>query len=222
MVDPISIVAALKAAADTAETLGLLRALIGGDELDRLLDHLDSTFGETTALSAAQLESWKQDKDFCAAVLALSYTADWESHRSDLLAAVLGLTAADPRNPREDELALAKKVVEEIELYLPYAKQGDEVTRYVGRQTQLTIERTASPLPELDWTPERGSDLFEELGASDPTEAAVLQRALKGKDLRCEIPGLLAAPPSWLAEGSGAMWEVLAASAEGWGFGLRL
>ena len=217
MVDPISIVAALQAAADTAETLGLLRALIGGDELDRLLDHLDSTFGETTGLSAAQLESWKQDKEFCAALLAVSYTADWESHRGDLLAAVLGLTAADPGTPREDELALAERVVDEIEFFLPYAKQGDEVTRYVGRQTQLTVERSAAPLPELDWTPERGSDLFAELAESDAKEAAVLQRALKGKDLSREIPGLLAAPPSWLAEGSGAMWEVLAASAEGVG-----
>lgn len=216
MVDPISLLGALKAVTDTAEAAGFVKAWVAGDELDRLLDHLDSRFGDTTGLSAAQLETWKDDQDFCAAVFALSYTADWETYRDDLLQAILGLTAADSRKPEEDELALARDVVGEIEFYLPYAKKDDEVTRYEGRQTRLAIERSV-PLADLEWAPERGRDLFDELAEASSDEATQLQRALKGKDLRREIPGLLSATPAWLAEGSGLMWEVLAASAEGVG-----
>jgi hypothetical protein len=217
VIDPLSVFGALKTVADAGDLAGVLREWVAGDELDRLLHHLDSVFGETTGLSAAQLETWEDDDAFCAALFAVSYTADWATYRSDLRDEVLRLTAENAGNPREAELQLANEVVGEIETYLPHAKRGDEVTRYTSRETKLAIERSSARLLSRDWAPERGQELFDQLAETSETEAAHLQLALKDKDHRIEIPGLLSMPPSWLQDGSGLLWEVLAASAEGAG-----
>ena len=75
----------LGAGADTAEVLAMRRSLVDREELDRVLDHIDSLYGETTGLSAAQLESWKTDDAFVAAFVAVSVTADWDTDASQPL-----------------------------------------------------------------------------------------------------------------------------------------
>lgn len=217
MVDPAALLAALSAAADTIDMISVLRSSVEGDELDRVLTHLDSIYGQETGLSAAQLETWKEDEEFLKAFVAVSFTSDWDAYRGALVRAVLGLTAEEPDQPSADETELAEAVVGEIELQLPLAKKGDDVTRYVGKQHQLAIERLQPGRPEFDWAPERGSDLFDELVRDSETEAAQVQRALKGRDLSKEIPALLDSSPGWLEDSSGLVWEVIAASAEGVG-----
>jgi tetratricopeptide (TPR) repeat protein len=214
MVDPMTFVTVLGAGADALE---LLKSFVKTDELDRVLAHVDSVYGETTGLSAAQLDSWKNDKAFVTAFIALSITADWESHREALLRAVLGLTAEDPANPRPDERELADGVVAEIEYGLPEAKKGDSLVRWSARETGLAIESLGAVRPDFDWRPGRGGELFEELIEASPDDARELQRALRDKDAEKEIPALLRVVPPWLAGASGLAWEVLAAEAEGVG-----
>jgi len=217
MVDPMTLVTMLGAGADALDLLGVLQSFVDIDELDRVLAHIDSVYGETTGLSAAQLETWKRDKAFITAFVAISITADWESHREALLEAVLGLTAANPAQPRPDEMELADGVVGEIEYQLPLAKKGDAVTRWVGRRNELAVESLGAVRPDFDWRPERGGELFDELIDSSPDEARDLQRTLREKDLKKEIPALLRSTPTWLGDASGLSWEVLAAGAEGEG-----
>lgn len=214
MVDPLTLITMLGAGADTAEVLATLRSLVDREELDRVLEHIDALYGESTGLSAAQLESWKTDDAFVAAFVAVSVTADWDTHRGALLDAVLGLTAEDPLSPRPEESELAEDVVAEIEYQLPQAKKGDDVTRYVARQNRLAIEALGPVRPDLYWTPERGRALFDELTETSEAEATELHRALRNKDLANEIPALMKVTPVWLEQASGLAWEVLAASAE--------
>jgi hypothetical protein len=214
MVDPMTFVTVLGAGADAVE---LLTSFVKTDELDRVLAHIDSVYGETTGLSTAQLDSWKSDKPFVSAFIAVSITADWESHREALLRAVLGLTAEEPANPRPYERELADGVVAEIEYGLPEAKKGDSLVRWSARETGRAIESLGAVRPDFDWRPERGGELFEELIEASPDDARELQRALRDKDAEKEIPALLRNIPPWLADASGLAWEVLAAQAEGVG-----
>ncbi len=201
--------------ADLSQLTDLARRWTDGNVLDRILDHLDRVFGESTGLSAAQLESWKDDEGFCSVVFATAYTADWERWRGDMRAEILRLISN--ADPSDQELNLADQVVAEIEAFMADAQQGDELIRYVGRQNILTSERANVRLLRADLAPERAKELLEELAKKSASEAAAFEDAIKDRDIEVEIPALVRVPPRWLQEGSGLLWEVVAASAEGIG-----
>lgn len=217
MVDPLTLITMLGAGADVLDVRAALKSLVDTDELDRVLAHIDSVYGQTTGLSAGQLDAWNQDDAFLSAYFAVSFTGDWETHRQALLDAVLGLSAEDPDRPRPEELELAEGVVGEIEYQLPLAKKGDDLTRWTGRRNELAIESLGTVRPDFDWRPERAGELFDELVETSERDARELQRALRDKDPKTEIPALLRQTPAWLEESSGLSWEILAAAAEGVG-----
>lgn len=212
MVDPISIAeGALLAKA-------LLEHWLKSGELDRLLGLLDQRFGDETGLSLTQLQSWKEDDRFVQILAVISTTGDWDSYREALRGATLSLLAADPQDPHDHETDLSDQVVAAIEELLPRAKQGDELTRYMGKETRLAIEQQTAKALRIDLAPERARDFLEELADKFPSEALRLQQSLEGGDSETAIRGLLRDPPPWIAaEGSGLLWETLAATAEGTG-----
>jgi hypothetical protein len=217
VIDPETLLTGLGGAAQLHDAAELAKRWLDGNVLDRVLDQVDASFGETTALSAAQLGTWKEDAGFCSALFAASYTGDWDRWRGEVRDQVLRLISASAAVPDQAETELAEEVVAEIEDALEQAQHGDDLTRYMGRRTIIAAERSSVRFLRPDFAPERAKDLLEELVDRFPEEAAALEDALRDRDPETEIAAQVRSPQRFLKDGSGLLWEVLAASAEGVG-----
>ena len=186
---------------------------------ERLCQHLSERFKGVTAYGPSDFAAFAEDDAFAVA-LGSYLTPPHEFDRAALIAAITPLVGAlDEKTPPEGFAAMiADAIPEEVRM----AKSGDALLRFeADRLLKGVQESVQSPATvggvTVMWAPRPAQPALRRLAESDAAGAIALQRALEGRDLRAELPGLVAHPPQWLDTGGGERWKVVARLAEACG-----
>ena len=188
-------------------------------EFDLLCRRLADRFSERVPLSASDYASWANDDTFMAALGSL-VEPPYEFRRAELIAAITPLVGSvNDDTPAE---AFAAELADAIRDEVQFAKTGDELVRFEAQfQADRIIHEVAEtirhPQPggiSVAWVPRRARRQVERLVSEDASAAQHLQLSLERRDLRVELPGLVADPPSWLRDGGVELWLAVARLAE--------
>jgi tetratricopeptide (TPR) repeat protein len=189
---------------------GASRLLAPRDTVERLLSLAGAKLSQTTGLGYPELLDWREDPAVARALDRLT-SPPYEPDLVALRAAILPHVGQPDETTSEEEFA--GQIAGLLVALLPLAQQGDELVRHAFYAQQLT-SGGAVRLLDVEWAPQRARQELRALARLHPREAAALEDALAGREVRVTLPVLVQTPQPWLADGSGALWVTVARFAE--------
>ena len=182
-------------------------------EFDRLCARLAERFEERVPYAATDYGRWAENDAFAAA-LGKYVRPPHDFDREALIAAITPLVGSlDSEIPAE---AFAGMVADAIHEELRLAKEGDALVRFEADRVIETVEGIAEARPgmlgglDLTWAPVHAESALRRIAENSAEAAKRLEQALKGRNLRAELPGLIEDPPGWLREAGPDSWRFLA------------
>lgn len=182
-------------------------------EFDRLCVRLAERFEDRVPYTANDYGRWAENDAFAAA-LAKYVRPPHEFDRETLLAAITPLVGpVDSETPAE---TFAGIVADAIEEELRLAKEGDDLVRFEADRVIGAVEGAAAARPgvlgglDLTWAPVRAESALRRVAENRVEAAKRLEQALKGRNLRAELPGLIEDAPGWLRQAGPDSWWFLA------------
>lgn len=189
-------------------------AALGGTDLERVFDAAGDALADT-GLTASGLPVIEEDPDVLDLVGSFLETGVLDELRLvDAVESALG-----ELHPDDEPHELAARFVASLRDYAWRAPREDRagIVLEMRRLNAEQARRTGEPL-RFDWIPRIARAAAEDFIADNPQEALQLERALRSADnVGDEIERIVRARPSWLTEGSGDLWSMLAQLAASYG-----
>lgn len=185
-------------------------------DFDRLCARLAERFEDRVPYTANDYGRWAENDAFAAA-LGKYVSPPHEFKREALLTAITPLVGPlDSETPVE---AFAGMVVDAIHEELRLAKEGDALVRFEADRVIGAIGAIGSIAEarpgmlgglDLTWAPVRAESTLRRAAENSVEAAKRLEQALKGRNLRAELPGLIEDAPGWLRQAGPDSWRFLA------------
>lgn len=186
-------------------------------EFGRLCARLADRFGDQVPYTAGDYARWAENDGFAAA-LGRYMLPPHEFNRDALVASITPLVGALDSDTTAE--AFAGMVADAIREELRLAKEGDALVRFEADRLKEAVEKIAQGRSgmvgglDLEWAPLRAQSALRRVAENSVEAAKQLEQALKGRNFRIELPGLVGQPPGWLRDAGPDAWRFLARVAE--------
>lgn len=185
-------------------------------EFDRLCGRLAERFEDRVPYTASDYRRWAKNEAFAAA-LGKYLEPPHEFDAEALVAAITPLVGALDTDTSAEEFA--EMVTHAIHDELRLAKEGDALVRFEADRVLGAVEGIAERRGvvgglDLTWAPVRAESALRRVAEDDVDAARRLEQALKDRDVRADLPGLVEDPPAWLRDAGADTWRFLARVAE--------